>query len=415
MRFRFGGNVIPWLCCILFSVAPFANAAEWPQYRGPDGDGITSEQVSPWTSQTLKQLWKIPVGEAFGSFAVADGRGYYFANRNGVEVCHAVDVSTGKEFWATDIGRTIYENEGGNGPRTTPAVSDGRVCVMSTYCKLVCLDASSGKPVWSHDLVHEFGGKLPNAISKWGNATSPLIEKGKVIVAGGGNDQSLLAFDLKDGHVLWKTGSESITHASPTPATILGARQVIFYTTSGLVSIDPDNGRWLWHARVKFSVATAASPVVEGDIVYCSSGYGVGATAFKIQKNGDAFSATQLWKTPGKLVNLWSTPIAYQGHLYGLYGFKEFNTMPLKCIDVKTGKEIWSHEGFGQGGLILAGGNLLVQGDQGELVLVKADPSGYHELARAQPLAGKCWQMPIVAEGKIITRSTKEAVCLQVP
>jgi outer membrane protein assembly factor BamB len=188
---------------------------------------------------------------------------------------------------------------------------------------------------------------------------------------------------------------------------------VIFFTTSGLVSINPANGKWLWFAPVKFSVATAASPVVWQEIVYCSSGYGVGASAFRISKNGDAFAATLLWKKPGQLINLWSTPVAYNGHLYGLYGFKEFNTMPLKCIDIQTGSEIWSHEGFGQGGLILAGDKLLVQGDQGQLVLVQADETRYHELARAHPIAGKSWQMPVAAEGKIFARSDKQAVCLE--
>ena len=383
-------------------------ATDWPQYRGPSANGTTDESLGG----PFKQLWKIPVGTAFGSFAIVGDKAFYFDCRGPNEVAHAVDANTGKEFWSTPIDKTIYENEGGNGPRTTPAIADGRVFLYSTYLKLVCLDADSGKPIWSHDIAREFGRGTNSAIDKWGNALSPLLQGDRVVVAGGGRDSSILAFEAKSGKLLWKTGSEIITQASPTPATIGGVPQVIFWTTSGLVSVDPQNGRWLWSQRVKFNVATAASPVVGGDVVYCSAGYGTGAHAFRITKNGDSFTSMPIWEKPGQLVNLWSTPIYHDGYLYGLYGFKEFRTMPLKCIELKTGREIWSQEGFGQGGLILAGDKLLIQGDTGQLVMVKATPAGYQELGRIHPLGGKCWQMPIFGDGKIITRSDKQAVCL---
>lgn len=391
-------------------------ATEWPQYRGPESDGVTQETIKPWTGD-LKQLWKTPVGDAFGSFAVANGKACLFAKHGAdQEACFCYDAATGKQLWSTDIDQTSHDHQGGEGPRTTPAISGDRVYLYSTFLKLVCLNAADGKIVWKHDIDSEYRGQSgTQGIKKWGNAISPLLEGNKIIVAGGGAGATYLAFDAKTGKLLWKSGSDKITHASPTPATILGQRQIIFFMMDGLVSIDPASGRELWRQPFKWNVSTAASPVVGGNIVYCSAGYGVGGGAYEIAKTGAKWAAKTLWETPGKNINHWTTAVYHDGYLYGLYGFKQFRTEPLKCVNIKTGEEVWSKDGFGQGGLILAGEDLLIQGDQGQLVLVAAKSDGYHELARAQPLAGKAWQMAVVAEGKIFARTTGngEAVCLE--
>jgi len=191
-------------------------------------------------------------------------------------------------------------------------------------------------------------------------------------------------------------------------------RQVIFFTQSGLVSCDSKTGREVWRYPFPFKVSTAASPIVYEDIVYCSAGYGVGGGAAKIVKAGSGFQATELWRTPGKTINHWSTPVCKDGYLYGMYGFKEFATEPLKCIEIATGKEMWSQTGFGQGGLSLVGDKLVCQGDAGQIVMVAADPKEYRELAKVKPLDGKCWNLPVVSDGKLFARSTKEIVCLDV-
>jgi len=417
MRFLRGCDATRFLAAlVLGACAVAANAGEWPQYRGPDADGITAEQVRPWPGE-LKTLWKIPVGDAFGSFAVVDGKAYLYAKHGeNNEACFCYDGATGKQLWVTDIDKTTHNRDGGEGPRTTPAVSGGRVYVYSTYLKLACLDASDGKVLWSHDVNSEFQGQnKTDGVRQWGNSISPLLQGDRVIVAGGGAGQTYLAFAAKSGKVLWKTGTDKITHASPTPAIILGQKQVIFFMQEGLVSIDPQAGRELWRQKFKFRTSTAASPVVGDDIVYCSAGYQVGAGAFQISKTGSKWSSRTLWITPRENINHWTTAVYHNGYLYGLYGFKDFGKEPLKCLELKTGKVMWSKEGFGQGGLILAGDHLLVQGDAGQIVLAEAKPDAYHELARAKPLSGKAWQMPIVAEGKIFTRTTDDgnAVCLE--
>jgi outer membrane protein assembly factor BamB len=199
------------------------------------------------------------------------------------------------------------------------------------------------------------------------------------------------------------------------PATILGVRQIIFFTQKGLVSVLPGNGKVLWRHPFRFNVSTASSPIVSGDIVYCSAGYGVGGGACKISKTAAGFAAHELWRHEGGTVNHWTTPVCKDGYLYGLFGFKEFGMAPLNCIEIATGKEVWSQPGFGSGGgTILVDGHVLVQGDKGPLVLVEATPAGYKEVARAQPLGGKCWTMAVVSNGRIYARNTKEGVCLDV-
>jgi hypothetical protein len=223
-----------------------------------------------------------------------------------------------------------------------------------------------------------------------------------------------MAFNKNTGAIAWAVGNEKLTHATPAIATIHGVRQVIFFVQSGLVSCETTTGKELWRYPFKFSTSTAASPIVSDDIVYCSAGYGVGAGACRVAKNGDGFKATEIWRTPGNNINHWSTPVCKDGYLYGLYGFKQFATEPLKCVEIATGKVVWSQDGFGQGGVQLVSDHLVIQGDQGQIVLADASPKGYNEVGKTQPLHGKCWNMPVVSDGRLYARSTTEAVCLDV-
>lgn len=402
-------------------------STDWPQYRGPSVDGSTPEKIlTTWPTEGPKVVWKAPIGESFGSFAVAGGKAYIFIERGGDEVLLALNADTGKETWTYTVGKTIFDKEGGPGPRSTPTIDGGKVYVLSTYLKLVCLNAADGKEVWARDLPKEYGGTLQlqtKGINKWGCANSPLLDGDRIYIHGGGNGQALLAFDKKTGNPVWKTGDEQLTHSTPVPATIHGIRQVIFFCQSGLVSCAADSGSVLWKFPHTFNVSTASTPIVSGDIVYCSAGYTVGSAACRISKEGNGFKATELWRTPGNNdCNHWTTPVCKDGHLYGIFGFKDYVKpganpgAPLKCIEIATGKEKWSKPGFGSGGgTILAGGShILAQSDGGALVLVEATPAGYKEVARHTPLGGKCWTMAVVANGRIYARNTKEGICLDV-
>ncbi len=410
----------------LLALAATLHAEEWPQYRGPLANGITHEKIGkPWSSAPPKQLWKAPSDGGFSSFAVEGNHAFCLSLKDidgaKQEAIVAFDAGSGHELWSAALNAAKYDgggddgasgNKGGDGPRSTPTILGAHVFAMSSQLALRCFDAAKGNVLWTRDLLKENGGRN----IQWENAASPLLEGGLLYVAGGGPGESLLAINPADGSVVWKAFDEKITHATPVPATILGQRQVIFFVQSGLLSVEPKTGKELWRYPFQYSTSTAASPVVSNDIVYCSAGYGVGAGAVRIAKEGDKFTAAEIYRMRGNkpLANHWSTPIVKDGFLYGMFQFKEYGKGPVKCVDVAKGQVKWEQAGFGPGQVILSGDQVVALSDAGDLVLFATDPAEYKELARAHVLEGKCWTTPILANGRIYARSTKEAICLDV-
>ena len=410
----------------LLALTATLHAADWPQYNGPATDRTTPEKITHvWMSTGPKVLWKMPSTNGFSSFAVAGARCFMLEGREvegaPQEVLVARDANTGQEGWTAPLGAAKYDgggndgagdNKGGDGPRSTPTTDGAHVFTMSAKLVLQSFDAATGKELWKKDLMAEFSGRN----IQWQNAASPLLDGGLLYVAGGGGGQSLIAFNPADGAVVWKAFDEKMTHATPVAVTILGQRQVIFFLQSGLLSVEPKTGKELWRYAFNYSTSTASSPVVAGDIVYCSAGYGVGAGAAKIAKNGDQWTATEIYRMRGNkpLANHWSTPVLFGGHLYGMFSFKEYAKGSVKCVDIKDGSVKWEKEGFGAGQVILAGDKVLALSDAGELVLIDPQPAAYKELARAKVIDGKCWTTPVLANGHIYVRSTKEAACIDI-
>jgi outer membrane protein assembly factor BamB len=285
------------------------------------------------------------------------------------------------------------------------------VVSLSAQLVLSAYDAGTGKPVWSNDLIANHAARN----IQWQNAASPLFAGGLLYVAGGGPGQSIHAINPMTGKPVWKAFDEMMTHATPVAANILGQGQIIFFLQSGLLAVEPKTGKELWRYKFPYKVSTAASPVVSGDIVYCSAGYGVGAGAVKISKQANAFVATEIYRVPGdkELANHWSTPVVKDGHMYGMFQFKNYGTGPVKCVEIATGKIKWAKEGFGPGHVVLVGNDVVALSDAGELVRMAADSNEYKELGRQKVLGGKCWTTPAVAGGRVFVRSTTEAACLE--
>jgi outer membrane protein assembly factor BamB len=411
---------------LMGSICLAAQAGDWAQYRGPEHDGSSPEKIlKEWPSTGLPEVWKVPMKDGFSAITLGAGKAYTLVARDvdglNQEVCIAVDANNGKELWATPLGIAKYDgggasgtpsNGGGDGPRSTPSFDDGKVYVYSAQMVLRCLNAADGKEIWKKDMIREFNGKNIT----WQSAASPLVDGDLVFVACGATGQSLVALNKKDGSVAWKGQDDSMKHATPIIATIHGVRQVIFLTGSGLVSVVPKTGAVLW--RLKFDAArpaAGASPVVSGDMVYCSIAYGLGSRACKITKEGDNFTATELWFKPGNLqANHWGTPVASGGYVYGIFDQAKHGQAPLKCVEIATGEIKWSQNGFGMGGCTLVDGQVMVLSDAGDLVLVKASPDKYTETARTHILSGKCWNNVGISNGRLYARSTKEGVCLNI-
>ena len=412
-----------WACLALGAVGM---AADWNQFRGPQTAGISPETIrTDWAAHPLKCLWRVPTATGFSSFTVGDGKVFTVVARSVdgglAEVCVALDAATGKELWATPTGIAKYsgggdsgmpDNKGGDGPRSTPAVSGGRVFVYSSTLVLHCLDAATGKPLWKQDIIASFGGRN----IAWQSAMSPVLEGDFVYVAGGGAGQSMLAFKPATGDLAWKSGDGAITHATPAVATIQGVRQIIYFLQTGLVAVEAASGQPLWKFHFPYLTSTACSPVVVGDVVFCTAGYDIGGAACPVTQNGGEFAAKELWRIKGNkdVADLWSTPVLKDGFLYGMISFKRFGVGPLKCVDPRTGAVRWEKPDFGAGQVILAGKHLVALTDDGQLVLIDPVPEAYKEIARFKALAGKCWSTPALCNGRLYVRSPKEGACFDV-
>ena len=401
------------------------SAADWTHYRGPAGDGLSPEKwpLGSWPTNGLHRLWRTPVETGFSSFTIADGKAFTVVARSiegeNREACLALDAATGKELWATPFGIARYDkggdsgtpdNKGGDGPRSTPVFNDGRIYLYSSRMNLVCLDVKSGQTVWTQDIEKDFGGQN----IRWQSAASPVVDGDLVFVVGGGAGQSLLGFDKKTGANVWKAESDGLVHATPVVATIQGVRQAIFFTKQGLVTVAPKTGTVLWRHAVEISRSAAASPVVSGDLVYCSAGYGVGASVVRIKKDGEALQAQLVWRKANQLMNHWSTPVCKDGYIYGMFGHAAYGKAPLCCIELATGEEKWSKPGFGMGNVTLVEDRLVALADNGELVVLKATPTACTEEGRFEALDGKCWSTPAFSNGKLYLRSTTEGACYAV-
>ena len=417
-------------CALAISASAFSQSAapaEWANFRGPNHDGTIAapKEIKTWKGVRFNKVWKKDTNNGFSSFAVAGGKAYTLvtgeADGNTGEMLTCMDVKTGKEAWSKPLtvmakydgggDSGTKDNKGGDGSRSSPVVNGGKVYAIDSNLGVFCFDAATGKEVWKRDVMKDNSGVQ----IKWHNAASPVIEGDVLLMCGGGAGQALLGLNKNTGDVIWKGEDDKMTHATPVIATLHDVRQCIFFTQSGLVAVQPADGKVLWRQPYKFAVSTAASPVVWEDIVYCSAGYGVGAGAYKITKSGDGFTSTELWRIEGdSLANHWSTPVVKDGYLYGMFSFKKYGEGPLACVDIRTGDVKWSEAGFGPGQVILVGDTVVATSDKGEIVAAAATPEKYTELKRDDVLDGKVWSYPVLAYGHLFARSTKEGVCLEI-
>ena len=413
------------MAVMLLLIAPFAHAADWPQYRGPNQDGISTETLNPvWPAEGPKLLWKIPVN-GYGSFAISGDKVFALTSRDNKgemrELCVALDAATGKELWAADITIGKYasaadadDEKSGDGPGSTPTVSDGKVYVYSTDAKLCCFDAQTGKELWRVDVVKDHGGA--GRVPKWGNSSSPVVDGDVVFVAGGGPGQSVLAIKKDSGQVVWKTEDEPSDFNTPVVTTMHGQRQVIFCLGHKLVGISVKDGKTLWRKGVAWEEAAYSSsqsqPIVyEDKVCYSASG----CALFQIVKWDGGFYGKWLWD-----INYhagYSTPVLWDGHFYGTIGTEKNNS--FTCFDFATGgrrgsRFKWGQKQFGcKASVILVGDKLVVLSDVGDVVVAEPKPDAYKEITRFKAIAGRCWSTPAFSNGRLYVRSSKEGACYE--
>jgi outer membrane protein assembly factor BamB len=394
---------------ILSLLAGCAVAQDWPQFLGPGRNGVYSgnDLAAKWPAAGPAVLWKREVGAGFSSPVVAEGRLILFHRVGEKEVVEALDAATGRAIWSFDYP-TKYRDDFGfdEGPRATPTVAGGRIYTFGAEGALHCLDFATGKKLWSVDTHKEF------QVSKgyFGAAGAPLVDGGRVLMNIGGALAGLAAFDAATGKTLWTVPNQEASYSSAVAASIQGSRHALFFTRSGLVDVDPADGKVRyelpWHARMKASV-NAATPIVVDDFVFVSASYGTGAVLLQIGANG----LKKIWASDDALTNHYATSVYKDGFLYGYHGRQEEGPS-LRCIDFKTGTVRWSIDSFGGGTITLAGDRLLIMREGGELVLASATPSAFRQISSAKVLAGTVRAYPAIANGRMYVRNEKKLISL---
>lgn len=411
-------QVTRWTIPTLFTLAALsvsALAADWPQWRGENRDGVSKETglLKEWPEGGPKLLWKSTgLGEGYASPAVAKGRIYGMGLRGDKEVVWALDAATGKEVWNTPIADkiTLDGGQGGYGPRSTPTVDGDRLYAVGVGGLLVSLNAKDGKLIWKQDFVKDFGGAVPT----WGYSESPLVDGNVVIGTPGGKNAAVVAFNKLTGTILWKAGvpgDDRAHYASSILANVDGQKQYIQFLSGGVVGLDAKSGKYLWRFDSPANrVANCSTPIFRDNMVFAASAYNTGGGLAKLTKNSDGTTAEQVYFTK-RMQNHHGGMVLVGDYVYG------FDNNALTCLNFKTGDVAWSDRSVGKGSVTYADGYLYARSERGPVALVEATPKGYVEKGRFdQPerTGNPSWTYPVIANGKLYLLDQNTLFCYDI-
>ena len=397
------------IALLLLTIGGVAAAADWPQFLGPDRNGVYTGPAlaEAWPAKGPAVVWRKTVGQGFAAPVVVQNRVIVFHRIGAQEIVDALDARTGAAVWRYQYP-TAYRDDFGfdEGPRAAPVVADGIVYTFGAEGQLHAVNAATGQRVWSEDTMRRF--TVPKGF--FGASGSPIVENGRVIANVGGVKGGIVAFDAKSGAVQWTATSDQASYSSGVAATFAAGRRAVFLTRNALVGLDPATGaiafRRNWQARANASV-NAATPLVVGDLIFVSAEYGPGAGVLRV----DGANLVELWASDEVLSNHYATSVHRDGILYGYHGRQEFGPS-LRAVELRTGKVRWSEERFRAGSVTLAGDRLLIVRERGEMILAPASPDGFKPIVRAQVLQGTVRAYPALADGYVYLRNDDTLVCL---
>jgi outer membrane protein assembly factor BamB len=359
--------------------------------------------ATDWTTPPL-QVWRHKIGPAWSSLIVVVDRLYTQEQRGPKETVVCYDSATGSELWAHEDETRFDEGVSGAGPRATPTFAQGKIFSLGGTGILNCLDASTGKCLWSRDINQDSGGTPP----MWGLSSSPLVMGQNVIVYGGGKaGKSLLAYRADSGQLAWTAPAGENSYSSPQLVTIAGVPQCLMYHNLGLTSVDPVTGKELWKTGVAISGVPCSQPHLIGTSkLAVATLNGPGTSLIEVSKDGDQWKVTPVWASKD-LKPEFPDFVVHQGNAYG------FDGSIFCCLDLASGKRAWKDGHFGRGQVILLEdqGLLVVTSETGEVILQAADAQSRKELGRFQALNGKTWNHAVVANGRLFLRNAEEMAC----
>lgn len=380
-----------------------AQQTAWPQWRGPNRDGISAETglLKIWPENGPNVLWRIPLGEGYSGIAVAQEYAYTMFAAGDDEFVVCLDATSGIEHWRFRTDSRFTESHG-NGPRSTPTVDNDRLYVVSAKGNLYALNTKDGKKIWECNLQEEFGSSLPS----WGFAGSVLIEEDLLLLAIGDQEgKSLAAFNKYNGTLQWTAYTDALSYSSPIAVTFNKQRQIIFLTANNIVSVAPESGQIYWTHQWSDTINITTPMFIPPDKIFISSAYDKGATLLKMRVTDKTIEIDEIWMNR-VMKNWFNSSVLHDNFLYG------FDNAIFKCIAADSGQEQWKTRGFERGSVILADGHLIALGENGKLVLVEASAEAYREKSSVQILEGKCWTPPTLSGGKLYLRNEKEMLCL---
>jgi outer membrane protein assembly factor BamB len=430
------------VCALAVAIPSLASAqgSDWPKFLGPLGTSVSTEKgiISPWPKDGPKILWHKEVGPGYGMPTIGKGKLYHF-DRAGMNLrLTCMDARTGESRWTYEYA-SVYKDQFGynNGPRCSPIIDGDNVYIYGVEGQLHCVRADGGNLVWKVNVNKEF-----NVIQNFfGVGSSPVIEGDLVIVQVGGSpdgsttrnlfdqtlkgkDSGVVAFNKLTGKVVYKISDELASYAGPVLATINGRRWCFVFARDGLLAFDPTNGKidfhFPWRSPDVESV-NASNPLVIGDKVFITETYGPGSALLKVKPGGYEV----LWKETNKFKKSmqchWMTPIHHEGYLYGCSG-RHTNNADLRCIELETGKVMWSERDKTRTSLLMIDGHFICLAEDGVLRLLKVNPKMYEEVSSVELkhprtkqalLEYPCWAAPIVSHGLLYVRGEERLVCLE--
>lgn len=382
-----------------------ACAADWPQWRGPNRDGISTETgwKATWPAEGPKVAWKGNFGPGCASFAVAGDQVFTMGNETDTGFVYCVDAKNGNIVWKYSFPSPLQPAMFEGGQDSTPTVDGDSVFALGRQGQFFCLNKATGAVVWSKDFVKDFGA----TVAKWGYSGSPLVLGNMVMIDVGGKGASAVAFDKATGKVVWQAGDDAQSYGSPYAFMHDGKQLVAFFNTFGLVVREAADGkevmRYPWKTGYDVNPTT---PIVSDGKIFISSGYSHGSALLPL----GVADPKPIWENKEMKTKM-NGCVLWKGNLYG---FDEKGGL-LTCMEFATGNVKWQQKGMGLGSLMIADGKLIVQAEDGNLVIAEASPEAYKEISKTQAVAKRTWVSPVLSNGKIYCRNNNgETVCLDV-
>ena len=390
------------LAFVLPLVLATVDADDWPFFRGPRNDGVSSESgwLVQWPAAGPNVAWRKDLGIGTSSFVVVKNRVITMGNRQDQDIVWCLDADSGRELWRFEYPCKFDDHDYEGGTTSTPTVEGSFVYTLSYDGQVHCLNLDSGRKVWRKHLVDDFGGRY----SSWDYTGSPLVTGNLVIFDTGSKGNSTVAIDKTSGRKVWGVGDDLAGYSTPIPFEFKGVSAVLVFKARAMVAHDLADGRELWRISWKTNYdVNASSPTVIGDKLFISSGYG-GRRARGALFQLDKTEPREIWVN-GDIETKMNSAVIHEGHVYCI---SEIAGGQLMCVDLLNGTTVWSERKFAKyGTLMIADGKLVILDEEGDLVIAEATPREYRELARATVLSGRCWAMPVLANGRIYVRNNK--------